>query len=140
MPGGYDPEFRRGGNRRYTRDYPPRTGGMMPPYGAFGGWLGGGYAVSPFLMGFPAFPEDLGWSAAPYGAFWGGPYDRDFRRPPEESPNYGRGGDRAARQYLRERGYDQGYSIPPRNRGYDWETRRRDGWQNGRRYDRGYRR
>lgn len=59
-------------------------------------------------------------------------YDRPLRRPPERSPSYGRGGDRAAREYARSHGYDAGYPILPR--GGAWGS----GYGAGL-YDRGYR-
>jgi hypothetical protein len=41
-------------------------------------------------------------------------YDREHRVPPRQSPLYGRGGDRAVREWARSRGYDVGYTIQPR--------------------------
>jgi hypothetical protein len=48
---------------------------------------------------------------------YGGDYDRGYREhrmPPRQSPLYGRGGDRALREWARSRGYDVGYTIQPR--------------------------
>lgn len=81
--------------------------------------------------------------------------DRGHRRRPEESPAYGRGGDRAARNYARSRGYDVGYTVQPsgsgrfqgrpRARSYSepggygpWGDQAYRGW-NERDYDWGYR-
>jgi hypothetical protein len=46
-------------------------------------------------------------------------YDRPYhpgeqRMPPRQSPLYGRGGDRAVREWARSRGYDVDYTIQPR--------------------------
>lgn len=43
-------------------------------------------------------------------------YDRGYRVPPRESPMYGRGGDRAVREWARSRGYDVEHTIRPRPR------------------------
>jgi hypothetical protein len=53
------------------------------------------------------------------GDYARGGYGRDYgpagpRTPPRQSPLYGRGGDRALRQWARERGYDVDYTIQPR--------------------------
>jgi hypothetical protein len=39
---------------------------------------------------------------------------REHHVAPRQSPLYGRGGDRAVREWARERGYDVGYTIQPR--------------------------
>ena len=44
----------------------------------------------------------------------GGGYDRDHGLPPRQSPLYGRGGDRALREWARQRGYDVEHTIRPR--------------------------
>ena len=45
-------------------------------------------------------------------------YDREQRPvPPRESPLYGRGGDRALREWARSRGYDVEHTIRPRRGG-----------------------
>lgn len=118
----YDRSYRRDapdGGRREHRNA-AAYGGFAPAL-PFGGWFGEGYPTSPFLMGAPAYPLGFGWGGVPTPMGGRPMYDRDFRRPPEESPTYGRGGDRAARGYLRERGYDAGYAIRPHpsgRRGY----------------------
>jgi hypothetical protein len=48
-----------------------------------------------------------------------GGYDRAYRggarrRPPEESPSFGEGGDEQLRRWAQRQGYDAGYAIPPR--------------------------
>lgn len=45
---------------------------------------------------------------------YGGDHDRPV--PPRESPLYGRGGDRALREWARSRGYDVEHTIRPRPR------------------------
>jgi hypothetical protein len=47
---------------------------------------------------------------------YGGDYGRvpEHRVAPRQSPLYGRGGDRAVREWARERGYDVDYTIQPR--------------------------
>lgn len=48
---------------------------------------------------------------------YGGDYGREYpqqRVPPRQSPAYGRGGDRALREWAAARGYDVGYTIQPR--------------------------
>ena len=54
-----------------------------------------------------------------YGGDYRGGYGRDYRpaeprTPPRQSPLYGRGGDRALRQWARSRGYDVEHTIRPR--------------------------
>jgi hypothetical protein len=53
-----------------------------------------------------------------YGRDFGPPrgYDREQQRgvPPRQSPLYGRGGDRALREWARQRGYDVEHTIQPR--------------------------
>ncbi len=133
------------------RDATPRRGGRRPgtdamwrnptwaggyPNGYFGGGMMGGFPLldpvayplgwgAPYGFGYP----DLGWPAGP-----GGP-PREPRRPPEQSPTYGRGGDRVLRRYLRDRGYDEGYTIQP----HPPAPRERDRWDRGP-YDRDFRR
>jgi hypothetical protein len=54
---------------------------------------------------------------ARYGRDFGHPrgYDRDHRAvPPRQSPLYGQGGDRALREWARQRGYDVEHTIRPR--------------------------
>ncbi len=56
-------------------------------------------------------------TARGYGRDFGRPrYDRDHHGgvPPWQSPLYGRGGDRAVREWARRRGYDVEHTIQPR--------------------------
>ncbi|HEX7051895.1 MAG TPA: hypothetical protein VF188_16935 [Longimicrobiales bacterium] len=57
-----------------------------------------------------------GWP--PYEPYAYPPYDYRYvpRLPPEQSPTYGRGGDRAIRRWAQRHGYDAGYVITPRHR------------------------
>ncbi|HEX6041426.1 hypothetical protein [Longimicrobium sp.] len=45
---------------------------------------------------------------------YGGDYGAQQRMPPRQSPLYGRGGDRAVREWARGRGYDVEHTIQPR--------------------------
>jgi hypothetical protein len=101
----------RGGHTRYDRDFgryfTPVPGAAGYPSARWGwgpiGWAawGPGMELSPF-------------AGVPYHDF-GEPYPP--RRRPEESPTYGRGGDRAVRRWASRYGYDEGYEIHPRRRG-----------------------
>ncbi len=54
-------------------------------------------------------------TARGYGRDFGRPrYDRDHGVPPRQRPLYGRGGDRALREWARQRGYDVEHTIQPR--------------------------
>lgn len=81
-----------------------RYGGT--PYGGAGygnaGYGAGGYGYQG--------GTHLGYGSYDYGRAG---YDRTFRRPPEESPTYGRGGDQALRRWARSHGYDLEYEIQP---------------------------
>jgi hypothetical protein len=105
---------------------------------------------------------DPGWHehmsrGGPYRASpqYGFDYERQFRRPPEQSPTFGRGGDREVRRWAREHGYDEGFEIRPQEGRwgaaptYGGEFRRPGptgwrggyGWESGRspwRWQRGY--
>jgi hypothetical protein len=113
-PRGYDGGYAARPYDRGYRDAPfPRGGrgpGYPPPYDATG-WAP--FAFTPF-----AFDPTLGWAG------WGGDMgfvpprrmeeERPRRIPPRESPMYGRGGDRAVRQWAERYGYDVEHTIRPR--------------------------
>lgn len=91
-------------------------------------WYPGAFWASP-MAGWAGWAGAGMWGWPPYAPVGYGAYARDFitpRRPPRESPTYGRGGDEAAVRYARSHGYDVGYTIPPH---FDRRPR----------YDRGYR-
>lgn len=103
-PRGYAADFRRGYDRGYGPGYPASFAdpslAMGPGFMPMGwGWYG--------PMGMDAGPFPF---APPPGP---GAYQRPPRRP-EDSPAYGRGGDRELRRWASERGYDVGYQIYPR--------------------------
>ena len=111
-------------NSDYGRDFPQR-------------WIsrGGGRDFE------PGWHEHMSWSR-PYGGRQYGRdfgYDWQFRRTPERSPAYGRGGDREVRRWAREHGYDEGFEIRPREgtwsagRPYGSDFRRSgpSGWRAG---------
>lgn len=85
---------------RYDADW--RAAGYAP-------WFPGAYWAGAPMFGW-------GWGWPPYAPPAGGRYELDYhpRRRPEESSLYGRQADEAARRYARSRGYDEGYTIPPR--------------------------
>jgi hypothetical protein len=128
---------------RYDRIQQPRSyGERRPPrYGAAGdreprrGFVPYDYDLGRYGTPFPGaagYPSarwgwgPIGWAAwgpgmemspfagVPYYAGYGEPYQP--RRRPEESPTYGRGGDRAARRWAARYGYDEAYEIQPRRR------------------------
>lgn len=82
----------------------------------------------PAAYGNMAAANGLGYWGTPYG-YWGGMpergyrgrsgydrgfgYDRVYRRPPSESPAYGRQGDREVQRWATRHGYDAGYAIEP---------------------------
>lgn len=111
MPERYD-RFHR--SRGYdTARHDPRWS-MVPPL-PFGGWYPGAlWSAAPFV-GW----GDLGWYQGPYPVAGARGYDSGYapRRRPEESPTYGRDGDRALRRWARRYGYDVEHSIQPRRRG-----------------------
>lgn len=84
--------------RRYEHDY--YRGNTVGGYGR--DYRGGGYGGE--------------YRPARYGRDSGPPrgYDRDHGMPPRQSPLYGRGGDRAVREWARSRGYDVEHTIRPR--------------------------
>ncbi|MET0395477.1 MAG: hypothetical protein ABW277_01490 [Longimicrobiaceae bacterium] len=108
-PGGYAADYRRG----YDRD---RGYGYRPPFGD------AALAEGSFAMGPGFMPLGWGWYGPmgmdpgpfPFGPRGRGAPERPPRRP-EESPAYGRGGDEELRRWARERGYDVGYAIYPRD-------------------------
>jgi hypothetical protein len=51
------------------------------------------------------------------GGFRGYSYDYEYRRPPEQSPAYGRQGDREVRRWANRYGYDEGFEINPNQSG-----------------------
>lgn len=105
---GYGGDYRRGPGRGHPGRWAPSFAGASFPMGAAHmpmawGWFGPlGMEPAPFPYGPPMGPP---------GAFVP---ERPPRRP-EESPAYGLGGDRELRRWARERGYDVGYAIPPRD-------------------------
>ena len=104
-PRGYGADYRRGYDRGYGPGYPASFAdasfAMGPGFMPMGwGWYG--------PMGMEPVPFPFG----PGGGF--GAPERAPRRP-EDSPAYGRGGDRELQRWARERGYDAGYAIYPRD-------------------------
>jgi len=120
-PPRYDREFRgRPGYDRgyraapYDRGYRPaaydRGYGPPPPRG----WNSYAAAFPVIPFGYDPMMGPLGWPApSPYGA---GMYGLGHQppTPPRESSTYGRGGDRALREWAGRNGYDVEYSIAPR--------------------------
>jgi|GEM_PF-1685466 len=108
---GYDRGYRARGydQPRYRDDPFPR--GVRPPAYDATGWAP--FAFTPF-----AYDPTLGWAG------WGGdmgfvpPGRMEDARPrpvpPRQSPTYGRGGDRAVRQWAERYGYDVEHTIRPR--------------------------
>jgi hypothetical protein len=85
---------------------------------------------------------DRGWTGASWGGYAGGGaygrgvragYGREYREPvaPRQSPAYGRGGDRAAREWARQHGYDASMTIQPRQSGGMGVGGMRRGWSAG---------
>lgn len=120
MQSRYADDFRNPRHRRRGTDRspPPRTRygwDYAPP---------GGRYFSP-LPGAQGYPEARwGWNPISW-MMWPGPgaagYDlEEFyqapRRPPRESPTFGRGGDRAARRWSQHHGYEIEGTIRPRHR------------------------
>ena len=136
---GYDAGMRGGYDREWTEEVafgrePGMPGPMFTPFGwdpmlRWSGW-------DP-LMGFVPYqdaPREWSYGLAEdyrrydhdfyrgnvahrYGGDYG--YSRDYgpregRVPPRQSPLYGRGGDRAVREWARSRGYDIDHTIQPR--------------------------
>lgn len=120
------------GYDRWERN--PRDVPGMRSSASGGGWRRGtAWDMSRVGRGYGAEYDYLG---RRYG------YDRDYRRyaseylrrPPEESPTYGRGGDRAVQRWAQRYGYDLTYRVEPRRGGFaGYEA---GGWA-GRRSERG---
>ncbi|HEX2188059.1 MAG TPA: hypothetical protein VHG51_04140 [Longimicrobiaceae bacterium] len=112
-PRGYGADFRRGYDRGWGGGYAPTFAGASFPMGPAympmaWGWYGPfGAGVDPFPYGPPVAPPGFGVPERP-------------PRRPEESPAYGRGGDRELLRWARERGYDVGYAIEPRDPRRHW--------------------
>lgn len=79
--------------RRYEHDY--YRGNVAHRYGGDYGRGRGGYG-------------------ADFGRGGGGGYGGEYRTPPRESPLYGRGGDRAVREWAQRQGYTVESTIRPR--------------------------
>lgn len=94
----------------YGASYYDRGFGGRPGWG--GTRYGGGYGNAGYGTGGYGYQGGtyLGYGGYDYGRAG---YDRAYRRPPEESPTYGRGGDEAVRQWARRRGYDTEFEIRP---------------------------
>ena len=107
---------------------PDPWGGIYPPVpwggGAVYGLEGGG--PSPFEL----------YGRSPYDDVYDmrRPYRAALRRPPSESPAYGRQADEELRRWVRVHGYDAGYAMRPRSAGgrYRWRGRERQGEWEGR--------
>ena len=93
---------------RYGYDYDVRQ--PMAPYGWYPGAFWGGAP----MYGWGAWGGGWGWP--PYAPLGYGTRAPDYppRRPPRDSPGWGRGGDREVRDWARRHGYDAGYAIHPR--------------------------
>jgi hypothetical protein len=89
------------------------------PYGRYGTPLPGNHGYPSARWGW----GPIGWtgwgpglSPWPYGAAPADEPGRTPRRRPEESPTYGRGGDRMVQRWGQRYGYDVEYTIRPHNR------------------------
>jgi hypothetical protein len=103
-------------DRNYRSDRDRGRGGYPPAYGNMGAANGFGYWNTPY--GYWGGGYDAGYrgrGSAGYGADYG--YDRMYRRPPEDSPAYGRGGDREVQRWATRHGYDAGFTIEPHESG-----------------------
>jgi hypothetical protein len=118
----------------YDKDYDRAAGYDRSRRDAAWGWGGGGYSGGQYgnrgrwgtSYGRPGYGGE---SMAGRGGYssWRQPdtafgqnrygYDYEYRRPPEQSPTYGRGGDQAVQRWARRYGYDFGYEIEPNQRG-----------------------
>jgi hypothetical protein len=102
-----------GRSQRYQRDYDNNFGRYGTPFpGAYGypsaRWGWGPIGMAGWGMGMPfGVPYNMPW----YGF---GDAHEPPRRPPQESPSYGRGGDQAVRRWSQRYGYDMEYEIRPR--------------------------
>lgn len=90
-----------------------------------GGWYPGAFWASP-MAGWTGWAGAGMWGWPPDAPIGYGRYAHDFlprRRPPRESPTFGRAGDEAALRYARSRGFVPGPAIEPRlpraSGGYD---------------------
>jgi hypothetical protein len=119
----------------YNRGRNPRdTPGMRSSnYGSDRGWGSRSAWAAPYAGGY-----DTNYNAAGRGGYWGesstrydtnrdymgrrfgydADYDRQYRRPPEQSPLYGRNADQAVQRWANRYGYDMQYEINPRQGGY----------------------
>ena len=147
--------------RNYDRDYGGYYGnrsGYGGGYGGYGGDAGTHYGYSN-MYGYGdrsaysgAYGDRDYYGGSGYGR---GGYDRTYRRSPEQSETYGRGGDQAVQRWARRQGYDSGYTVRPgsggrmgnRAMGYnrDYDPGRTNYYGNylgytSAGYDRGYRR
>lgn len=107
----YDRNYARG--PRYDRDYDQDYGRYGTPFPGTRGYPSARFGWGP--IGWAGMGPGLGYEGLD-GTPWYGS-GRDYgppRRRPEESPTYGRGGDRAVRQWGQRYGYDMEYTIRPR--------------------------
>lgn len=102
------------------------TPGMFTPFGwdpmmRWSGWdpLAGfvPYQDTPRRWSYGLAQDARGYDHEYYRGNTAHRYDRDHRMPPRQSPTYGRGGDRAVREWARAHGYDVEHTIQPRLRG-----------------------
>lgn len=100
MISNYDREFRRYGFGYFPGDVSPLGGYGIGRFAGMPGGIAYGLGFNPYGVPAPGF----------------GGYDYDFehRRPPRQSPTYGRRGDQAVQRWARNHGYDAGYTIQPR--------------------------
>jgi hypothetical protein len=98
--------------RRYEHDY--YRGSVAHRYGGDYGRGRGGYGAD-FGRG-GGYGADYGRGRGGYSADFGrgGGYGGEYRTPPRQSPLYGRGGDRAVREWAQRQGYHVESTIQPR--------------------------
>jgi hypothetical protein len=141
-------------DRNYRNDRSFGRGGRPAAYGNMGAQNGLGYWGSPYgYWGGSGYDRSYRDSGADQAYRGRGGYDRDFgydrmyRRPPSESPTYGRQADQEVQRWATRHGYDAGYTIQPRgdrggmstNRGmqqggrggYSGRGQQGEGWQSG---------
>lgn len=94
-------------NNDYDRSY------RSDPYAHPGS--GGRFAEGPAYRGRTIDRSPM------YGTSRGYGYDYDFRRPPAQSPTYGRQADQEVQRWARNHGYDGGFQVSP-SRGGNWNT------------------